>query len=135
MCQVSKKIKFCTCNVEDINDLEHFWIFYSFQEDQEIMMIGQPLFPKDIDLANETVNRKLLLKRMNELDAFEIDLNPKEKDRFRVAIHCPSTNVHRYLDYGFEWRKGKWVRKDFEDFDWARKHSEEKFGEVQNAID
>jgi hypothetical protein len=135
MCKVSNKIKFCTCHVDDMDDLPHFWIFHSYHEEQELMVVGSPIMPVAIDEATDLINREALLKRVNEQDAFDVELLPKEKDRLQLSFSCEGERNFGRLDYGFEYRDGKWEEEDYESFDWMMKHKEKQFGEINPALE
>ena len=134
MCQVSDKIKFCICNVKDINDLLHYWVFHSYNEDLDLMVMGQPIMPAQIDEETDMINKKALLKRVNERDAFDVELYPKEKDRLQLSFTCFELSDNGMIHYGFEFRNGRWEEEDYELFDWMMKHEERDFGEISPAI-
>lgn len=134
MCRVSEKIKFCTCSAPSIDSLKHYWVFYRKVKGKDIMVMGEPMSPYPINIADDQHNRNLLKLRVNEPDAFDIDLQPKTGDRLQVSFQCANA-VEGYLHYGFKFEKGKWIEKEFDYFDWMTHHEEDKFGKLNPALD
>ncbi|HZG72225.1 MAG TPA: hypothetical protein VEY51_11890 [Chondromyces sp.] len=95
------------------------------------MIMGEPIMPIEINEATDLINKETLLKRVNERDAFDVQLNPREGDRLQLTFSCQGENGIGMIHYGFEYRNGKWEEEDYEVFDWKRKHEEEDFGEVK----
>lgn len=93
------------------------------------MMIGEPMMTY-WDAEDELHNRVLLLKRVNEPDAFDVDLKPKAKDRLQISICCG----HRYMDYGFVYKGGERVEEEFDGIEWMWRHEEVEFGKVAGAL-
>lgn len=133
MCKISDKIKFCTCKSSSVEKLKHYWIFHQYVEGQENIVIGTTMMPYLLDEQVEIQNKTLLLKRINEVDAFDVELNPKEKDRLQLSFKCGG-DMNDFLDYGFEFRDGKWVEEQFDSLEWMWNHSEAKFGLIRNAL-
>jgi len=96
--------------------------------------MGDLIMPLGLDdIETVAYNEAVLLKRLNEPDAFDVDLAPQRHDRLLVAIRTgdgPST----YQFYGFEWQRGRWVSRDYKVFDWMSEHDEVKVGKLRTAL-
>jgi hypothetical protein len=133
MCRVSTKIKFCTCSASSPEKLKHYWVFHRFIEGKDVMVIGEPVMPFDIDRETNSFNRELLLHRVNEPDAFDINLYPKENDRLQISFLCKN-DVGGYIHYGFSFRNGNWAEEMFDGLEWMWHHSEIAFGKIKQAL-
>ena len=91
------------------------------------------MMPPFIDYKLEIYNRKLLLKRVNEVDAFDIDLHPKSKDRLQLTFTCEM--FYSPLNYGYSFNKGKWIEEEFHYLEWMWHHEKAEFGKITNVID
>jgi hypothetical protein len=134
MCLVSGKIKFCTCSKDSKKNLRHYWVFHRFIKGKDHMVLGEPVMPytfdnKEFDLSN----RKLLLRRINEPDAFDVELRPKSGDRLQLSFFCKK-NSPGYIHYGFSFRKGKWVEETYDVFGWMEHHEESETGKIESAL-
>jgi hypothetical protein len=132
MCKVSDKIKFCTCKAKSTEQLKNYWVFHRFIKGKFELVIGQPMLPFLIDEQTHLLNRETLLKRVNEADAFDIDLKPKQNDRLQLSFNFGDT-IYDRIDYGFLYRNKKWIVTGFDSLEWMWKHEEEKFGKIENA--
>ncbi|GAA4334965.1 hypothetical protein [Flaviaesturariibacter amylovorans] len=141
MCRVSNQIKFCTCaKPDELAQLKSYWVFHSFDQDKGIHMMGRPLFPASIDLKDDAANKKILLVRINEPDAFDMPLSPKERDALIIVFEVPRQKGE-YMDHGsfvryqFQFKAGKWVTHHYKYFEVECTHNEEKWGKVVAEID
>jgi hypothetical protein len=132
MCQVSNKLKLCTCT-SDFDKLKHYWIFYKFIKEKNDILIGQSLFPEYFILRNHPDNEVILEKLLNEGNAFDIANVPNSKDRLELSFTCNDYSENR-MTYGFEYIKDKWVAKKFDYFEWMSNHTEKSFGKIKNAL-
>ena len=41
---------------------------------------------------------------------------------------------YTFIDYGFEFLKGKWKHKEYDSFEWDENHDETNTGEIKDAI-
>lgn len=111
-------------------------MFYRFNKTKDYHVIGIPILPSFISPEDNTFNRALLLRLINEGNVFDIDLRPQNKDRLQLSFYVDkpikiweSKEIH----YGFQYRNGKWLPKDFDSFEWEWKHDEEKSGKIDKA--
>lgn len=134
MCKESNKLRLCTCKL-DTNKLKNYWVFYRFAKDKDNMVIGETMMPVAINIEDELHNRELLPKLLNEGNVFDVELHPKNKDRLQLSFFVTRNNEGRdTIDYGFEYKKGKWVQKEFDWLMWAGNHDEEQNGKITNAL-
>jgi hypothetical protein len=127
MCKISDKLKFCSCDIDDIYDLEHYWIFYRYEKDKIMRIVGSMLPPMNILITTERYNNKSLLILVNDPSSFDVDLKPKSKDRLQLHFTIDSV---QFLDYGFEYKDNKWVSKKYHPFGWEEKYAEDKGGKI-----
>ncbi len=127
MCKISDKLKFCSCDIDDIYDLEHYWIFYRYEKDQLLRIMGSMLPPMNILITTARYNNKSLLSLINDPSSFDVDLKPKAKDRLQLHFTIDSV---QFLDYGFEYKDNKWVSKKYHPFGWQEKYAEDKGGKI-----
>jgi hypothetical protein len=132
MCKVSNKLKLCTCT-GDFDKLKHYWIFHSYVKGKNEIVLGQPLLPDYFIFSNHPDNEVILEKLLNEGNAFDVAIVPKSKDRLELSFTCNDNRENR-LTYGFEYKKGKWVAKEYDCFMWMYNHDEESFGKISNAL-
>lgn len=130
MCEVSDKIKFCTCKAKSTERLKNYWVFSRFVEEDDFLLNGLILQPPFVDERMVEMNTAALLKRLNEPDAFDIDLSPKDNDRLLIVLTCKE-HFSGEAFHGFEYKEGKWVVCEYDTFEWDFKHREEKFGKVK----
>lgn len=135
MCKVNDQIKFCSCNIDDIEELKNYWIFYRYQKDKNEIIMGMCMLPVRWDPEIIEHNETTILKRINETGAFDTDLEPKFKDRLEIVLHWvdgignpPEEFSYEPLHLGFEFKKGKWQPCSYDFFEWVRKHEEEVTG-------
>lgn len=97
------------------------------------MIIGEFMLPYMIDEKILIKNKAMLLKRLNETDAFDVELFPKSKDRLQLTFTCPGANDQQ-ITYGYSYKKGKWVEEDYDPLEWCWHHDEQKFGIINPAL-
>lgn len=133
MCTVSSKLVLCSCSPKSVDSLKHYWVLYRFVEGKNECILGDCIFPFNLYPEAEALNWKTLRKRMNEPDAFDVDLKPIEKDRLQIHFSC-GPEYYEFVDYGFEYKNGKWRKKKFEFFDWLAHWDELKTGKIKYPL-
>ncbi|RZJ34740.1 MAG: hypothetical protein EOO51_08410 [Flavobacterium sp.] len=134
MCELSDKIKFCTCAAKSTDSLRHYWILHRFNANKEEFTLGMPNFPdEELYLFDHQANKTKLATRLNEPDAFDFDADFRSKDRFEIVLNNDSFDDQR-VTYYFDYSKGKW-RIDNADcyFDTVNNFDEIRFGKIKNA--
>ena len=134
MCKVSDKIKLCTCGVNSVDQLKHYWILHRYNKLKNNIIIGEFMLPYMLDEKMLIYNKAMLLNRLSEADAFDLELSPKSKDRLQLTFTCPDTNEQQ-ITYGYSFKKGKWVEEDFDPLEWSWHHDEQKIGIINPALD
>jgi len=133
MCRVSNKIKFCTCKDGSLDRLKHYWIFHKYDKEWQVDVLGSMVEPFKLDAETNLYNEETLLKRVNEADAFDIDLHPEDKDRLEITISC-SEKKDEFLTYGFCFENGQWKPKEYDPFEWQWSHHPRENGKIKNPI-
>ncbi len=98
------------------------------------MVIGLSLLPFDVDVAADHFNSTLLLKRVNEPDAFDVAIHPKTNDRLQISLQCGQSQ-ESYIHYGFTFKNNRWVEEKYDCFEWMWKHEEAAFGKIKTALE
>ena len=109
MCEISDKTKFCTCS-SDVEKLKHYWVLHrkSAKLDEMQFCVGTYMMPNEKAMAFLEINTTTIENRLNESDAFDVDLELKNKDILEVVINNKSRNYEDQITYAFEYNKGKW---------------------------
>ena len=131
MCKVSDKIEFCTCAASPIYKLRNYWILHRFIKGKDIIVIGEVLMPFIIEKDIDNSNRKFLQKRINESDAFDINLNPKRGDLLEITFGTKS--VWQKLTYGYKYTGTSWVCESYDPLKWKWHHEVDLAGKIRNA--
>jgi hypothetical protein len=126
MCTVSKKIKLCTCNSPAALTGD-YWTLFRFVEGRNVMVIGEPVMPAVIDPAKDRDNQNLLLKLLNEGNAFDAPLFPMEKDKLLISFDLGDKGR---LSYGYLFKKGQWHHTEYDIFEWQQTYKEVKEGSI-----
>lgn len=104
MCLISDKIKFCSCVADDVEKLKHYWIWYRFNAEKDLMTMGETILPDYLLDENFIQNKETLLNRLNQHDAFDTILDFKSHDHLEIAIHNGNQHTERVI-YLFEFKK------------------------------
>lgn len=132
MCSISENIVLCTCKVENAQDLKHFWVLYRIHDGEKLMLVGEPIGFDDHLQEKDPHNPVILCNKLNEGNLFDAPINFVEKDRLHISFLFKGNTEN--VNYGFEFKNGKWRVIDFEYFDWAYEHQEIREGKIKNAI-
>lgn len=138
MCKLEGTLKLCTCNAKEASWLDQHWVFYRFNAEKHDMMIGRVLLPDRLHPNVEAANRRLLLARLQEEDAFDVELQPAEGDRLLITLRCTELDaagkeVSKMITYGYERKAGKWVEEPFNSLSWQWHHDRVRFGELRRV--
>lgn len=131
MCQVSDKIKFCTCDPDHIDFEGNHWIFKTSREyDFGMTVIGTYMLPAIGDYMMTQHNKAAVSSRVNDPDAFDVDLHPQEGDRLLVVVVC-----HEHFDGAqhleFEYENGRWESCVYYPFGWSHIHPTTRQGTLK----
>ena len=125
MCKVSDKLKLCSCKIENVESLKHYWIL-NRPEDKDQFTIGLILPPANIGEQIEKFNVNRLRKQLNNGDCFDVTLIHQENDILELHFTCKpknDTDSGNYLVYAFVYKNGKW-----------KKTSHDPFGNNMNSL-
>lgn len=131
MCQLERKLKLCTCGKIARSKLEHYWVLHRFDAEKNDRVLGRIAVPPELGRGVAEEHRALLLERLQEADAFDVDLAPREGDRLQLSFRFSAT---QWAKYGFAFRGGRWVEEEYCPLGWRWHHTEERFGAVKDAV-
>ena len=134
MCEVSDKLKLCTCN-SDIIRLKNYWAYYKKAPGKVSFIIGEPMMPAQIDPKVKSFNTKLLKGLLNDGNVFDFELTPEPGDGLLIAFDLAKTGEDcSMMYYAFVYRQNKWTSCAFDTFDWEHRFDQEKYGKITNAL-
>ena len=123
MCQVSDKIKLCSCKTKDVEQLKHYWVLNRPKNKDEVML-GDIIPPADIGEQLEKLNIHTLRTQLNNENCYDVVLLHEENDILELHFTCtlqPKTEpmfheYGNYLVYAFVFKKGKWRKTSYDPF-------------------
>ncbi len=138
MCKLEGTLKFCTCNAKEAARLEQSWVFYRFNAEKHQRLRGRVAVPDRLHPQVDAANRRLLLARLQEDDAFDVDLEPAEGDRLAITLRCAESDkagkeVRKLVTYGYERKAGRWVEEPFHGLGWQWHHDEVGVGKLRRV--
>jgi len=71
------------------------------------------------------------MKRINEHDAFDIDISFKTKDKLEIVITDPLVQKSGVATYNFIYSKNEWLATESDSFDLMNNYDEIKFGKIK----
>ncbi|MEO6669447.1 MAG: hypothetical protein ABIN36_08225 [Ferruginibacter sp.] len=137
MCKVSNELKLCSCKIEDVESLKHFWKLFRTTEDSTILM-GETMPPPDIGKENEEYNIKSLRTALNSGNCFDVPIKHNEHDILHLYFTLEPASAENIpydqwnLVYAFVFKKGKWHKKEFDPF--QDNLITKKSGEISNPF-
>lgn len=72
MCEVSDKLKLCTCRTKGVEQLKHYWILKRPTE-QFIIVHRDLILPADIGETAHNLDQQTNLKLLNDGNCFDIE--------------------------------------------------------------
>lgn len=132
MCQVSEKIKFCSCATTNPRNLKHYWVWHQYNKDKSIMIVGEIFMPDFIIDKNFKINNKTILNRLSETDAFDKILDFKNKDVLEIVLH--NKQISYPITYCFQFKNGTWRNKKYCPFELESKFDEKEKGKIKNPL-
>lgn len=133
MCLISDKIQFCTCLASAVNQLKHYWVWYRFNKEKKLMIVGEVMLPNFILNPDFAKNKEILKIQLNQKDAFDTVLDFKTKDLLEIVIDhaIPHTDKTSYL---FEYKKDNWQSREYDPFYIASYFDEKEFGKIKAPL-
>lgn len=127
MCTISSKLKLCACKTKNVYSLKNYWVLHRFVKGQNVIVLGETIYPFTNPLVDKKLNEETLLALLNNRNIFDSDIEFKEKDLLHIAFNFDG----KYQgDYGFKFKKGQWVNVGYEVFLWMQQHEEIKWGKI-----
>jgi hypothetical protein len=122
-------MKFCTCKAASTEKLQHYWCLYRYNKHKNDSVMGLLIPNEHLDL-NFEVNKVVLEKRLNEDDAFDMELAFKPKDVLEIVCH--NLDSSKRMVYGFQYKNKKWHWHEINDFYIMGNFDEVLFGKMEN---
>lgn len=121
MCLVSYNIKFCSC-AKGLNRLmDSYWILIRLGKPKEDWVIGESMLPFGRLESDYESNRLILLKRLNEPDAFDKAFDLQINDKLHIVFNNLS-KVEQPIVYAYQYINGKWVQDEYDWFELKNHH-------------
>ena len=135
MCEISDKIKFCTCST-DVENLKHYWVLHRKIKDKNLRnhVLGLLSCPSDKELDYFLINSATIENRLNESDAFDVPMNFINKDVLEVVINNKAENYGDCFSYSFEYKKGIWKSFESDCFLLMNDYIEEVAGKMRSVL-
>jgi hypothetical protein len=123
MCTISNRLRLCTCNTGNIEELKHYWILKRPNGGNECM-VGEALLPANIGKDTDRLNMQTLRKMLNAGNCFDVELRHQkgdilelhftlnEKDLAPLQMVCHGN----YLAYAFVFKNGRWRKTEYDPF-------------------
>jgi hypothetical protein len=132
MCQVSEKIKFCSCATTNPINLKNYWIWHQYNKDKNVMIVGNVFLPDYKSDKNKKYNKKTILKRLSEADAFDRVADFKNKDVLEIVLNNNQSN--NSITYCFQFKNGGWRNKKYSPFELESEYDEKEKGKIKNLF-
>jgi hypothetical protein len=134
MCDVSDKIKFCTCvdGNTDIEDLNHYWVLHRYNKNKDLQVLGMPVLPDHFQPKFE-MNAQLIEHTLNTIDAFDQQLLLEKGDRLEVMLCNNATDIQDPFYYNFRYTGTAWESIEADCFDLMSRFDEVTSGEVKEV--
>jgi len=132
MCKVSDKIKFCSCATTNVQRLKHYWVWHQYNKDKSIIIYSEIFISFDEFDPKYKSNQNTILNRLSETDAFDKELDFKNKDVLEIVL-----NNHSEIDrrtYYFQFKNGTWKKKKYHPFELESEYDEKGIGKIKNPI-
>lgn len=129
MCKITSKIKFCTCKASSTEKLQQYWCLYRFNKDKNEIIVGEIILPNYLLDINYEVNKVVLEKRLNETDAFDMDMSFKPKDVLEIV--CNNLDDAKRHVYAFKYKGKRWQLYEADYFYIMGHYDEFSFGKLR----
>ncbi len=132
MCAISNKIKLCTCKANSTERLQHYWILYRRNKDNnnDIIIVGEAMLPS-FEWFHPDRYKEYYVKlayRVNEVDVFDVPIVFKAKDVLKLVFN--NIDDSKRATYGFKYFKKQWVKIEIDIFDLMGRFDEIQFGKI-----
>ncbi|QJP33354.1 hypothetical protein F0365_02475 [Nonlabens sp. Ci31] len=132
MCDVSDKIKFCTCVDKNtvIEELDHYWVLHRYHKDKNLKVMGLPIFPDHLHPKFE-INAQVVVRALNSADAFDQKMLLEKGDRLEVVLCNNATDIQDSFYYNFRYTGTVWESIEADYFDLMSRFDEVISGQVK----
>jgi hypothetical protein len=121
MCEITDQIKFCTCVKGHYSKLPHYWLYYRFGKKKENILMGTAIIPSYLSLPVYIENQFKLLGRLNNPDAFDVEIHPKDGDRREIVLN----NLEKSrAEFHFVFQDSSWDCENHDPFESLNHHIE-----------
>jgi len=140
MCQVSDKIKLCSCKTKNVESLKHYWHIKRKNKDTSYI-VGEISMPADIGEENDEINMDIILNQLNTGNIFDKDIEHKSNDILELVFSFKADrerfqnmlpNAGDFLAYAFKYRNGQWKKFDYQN--WVINFDEVEKGKIVNPF-
>lgn len=132
MCQVSEKIKFCSCATKNAHNLKHYWVWHQYNKEKNLMIVGEVYLPNFIVDTHKKINKTTILNRLTETEAFDKVLEFKNKDILQIVLNNAPKNDT--LTYCFQFKNGTWKSIEYCYFSLVNNFDEKEHGKLKQPI-
>ena len=131
MCLQNHQIKFCTCDIDEENLPENYWILYRYENDEELTIVGEAILPYDDQMSdfNYLNNQNIILERINESDAFDFKTDFQEQDLLEVYLKNKDNDEKD--SFCFEFQDKTWTSTKSDYYYFGIIHNEYRTGKVE----
>lgn len=130
MCVVSNEIKFCSCEVDDYEELPHYWVLHRYNRSKEIQILGSLVMSEDYLLPNFELNKNTFQERLNTHDAFDKEIAFKNNDRLEIVLN--NKKESQRMTFCFKFKGGTWLEIAYDYFKLASQFDEKAFGLIKD---
>jgi hypothetical protein len=123
MCKVSTKLKLCSCKIDNVESLPHYWILHT-RTGMEQHIVGEAMMPAPIDEESAQYNSNTLKRLLNSGKCFDVEMHHQEGDQLELYFsYKPDSKKYlvlpchgNYLVYVFVFKNDKWRKMDYDPF-------------------
>ena len=135
MCTITNKIKLCSCKANSTERLNHYWVLYRRNKDNDIdiMIVGEAMLPSFEWFHPEQYedNYAILANRVNDSDMFDVPMVFKAKDVLELVFHN-NDDYNKRATYRFKYFNKQWIKTEIDVFDLMGRFDEVHFGKINN---
>ena len=135
MCSVNEQFKLCSCGElteEDLKDTfeTSYWILYSLDPSKTTVVLGLIHSLDVFDPLQDKENKRIILKRLNQPNAFDFNPDLKEGDLLKLNFGQPKKDF-RELSYTCIFKAGKWIFKEVDVFGIENEFTAKSLGKIE----
>ncbi|MCF6140986.1 hypothetical protein L1S34_06790 [Flavobacterium sp. K77] len=112
--------------------MKHYWVLHQYNKDKYLMIVGEVYLPNYTIDINKNINKKTILNRLSEIDAFDKILVFKNKDVLEIVLNNDQNDCP--LKYYFQFKNGSWKNKKYSSFGLESEYDDKEKGKIKNPI-